>query len=50
MKDCTWINLDFIERYNSREMRKDRVGMAKESWEERKEKKGRRKKIIRETQ
>jgi hypothetical protein len=35
MKDCTWINLDFIERYNSREMRKDRVGMAKESWDER---------------
>jgi hypothetical protein len=43
MKDGTWINLDFIERYNSREMRKDRVGMAKKSWEERKKKGGRKK-------
>ena len=40
MKDGTWINLDLIERYNGREMRKDRVGMAKESWEERKRKEG----------
>jgi hypothetical protein len=41
MKDGTWINLDLIERYNGREMRKDRVGMAKESLEERKKKGGR---------
>ena len=50
MKDGTWINLDLIERGNSREVRKNRVGMAKERWEERKEEKGGRKKIIRETQ
>jgi hypothetical protein len=44
MKEGTWINLDLIERCNSREMKKDRVGMAKERWEARKEKKRKEKK------
>jgi hypothetical protein len=49
VKDGTWITIDLIERCNSRELRKGRVGMSKENGERQNEE-SREIKMIRETQ